>query len=262
MTVVTFTTDFGTIDGYVGAMKGVVLSLAPDAVLVDITHDVPRHDVAAGAFALAQAAPLFPPGTVHIAVVDPGVGGDRADIVVEAGGAYFVGPDNGLLALAARGPRVAHEIVRADFRRDPVSPTFHGRDVFAQTAGKIARGSLLKDAGPLLEAIEELPGVRLADGEQDAAVVVHIDAFGNLITSWAGDGLGPGRWRVEVLAAGGGTSRSFDVQGARTYADVAPGELLTYVGSAGVVEIAVREGSAATQTRLRRGDRIRFGRPS
>jgi S-adenosylmethionine hydrolase len=261
MTVVTFTTDFGTVDGYVGAMKGVVLSLAPDAVLVDITHDVPRHDVAAGAFALAQAAPLYPPGTVHVVVVDPGVGGDRADIVVEAGGAYFVGPDNGVLALAARGPRVAHRIARSDFRRDPVSPTFHGRDVFAQTAGKIARGSLLKDAGPLLEAIEELPGVRLAEGEQDAAGVVHVDAFGNLITSWAGDGLGPdgARWRVECLLPGG-DHRSFEVLSARTYAGVAPGALLAYVGGAGVVEIAVREGSAAAVTHLGRGDRLRFRR--
>jgi S-adenosylmethionine hydrolase len=263
MTVVTFTTDFGTVDGYVGAMKGVVLSLAPDAVLVDITHDIPRHDVAAGAFALAQAAPLYPPGTVHVAVVDPGVGGQRADIVVEAGGAYFVGPDNGLLALAARGPRVAHQIARADFRRDPVSPTFHGRDVFAQTAGKIARGSLLKDAGPLLEAIEELPGVRLSDGEQDAAVVVHVDAFGNLITSWDGDGLAGGVWQVDLVDGAGPPphTRRFTVQAARTYADVPPGSLLAYVGSAGVVEIAVREGSAAAATGLGRGQRIRFGRP-
>jgi S-adenosylmethionine hydrolase len=110
MTVVTLTTDFGTADGYVGAMKGVVLSLAPQAVLVDIAHDVARHDIAAGAFALAQAAPLFPAGTVHVAVVDPGVGGPRKDLLVEAGGAFFVGPDNGLLALAAREPRVVRAI--------------------------------------------------------------------------------------------------------------------------------------------------------
>ena len=189
MSIVTFTTDFGTVDGYVGAMKGVVLSLAQDAVTVDITHDIPRHDIAAGAFALAQAAPLFPPGTVHVAVVDPGVGGERADIVVEAGGSYFVGPDNGLLALAARGPRVAHRIEKPEFRRQPVSPTFHGRDVFAQTAGLLARGTHPREAGPLLPAIEELASL-LADQDNDdpssdagAAVIVHIDAFGNLITS-------------------------------------------------------------------------------
>src|SRR5438046_2038370 len=131
MTVVTFTTDFGTRDGYVGAMKGVVLGLCPDAQLVDITHEVPAFDVAAGAFALAQAGPWFPAGTIHVAVIDPGVGHARAEIVVEAGGKVFVGPDNGVLSLAARGPRVAHRITAVPFRREPVSPTFHGRDVFA-----------------------------------------------------------------------------------------------------------------------------------
>ena len=212
MTVVTFTTDFGTVDGYVGAMKGVVLSLAPDAVLVDITHDIPRHDVAAGAFALAQAAPAVPAG--HGAR-----GGGRS-----RGGR---GPGRhrgrgGRRAISSAPTTACWRWRRAargwptgspgpDFRRDPVSPTFHGRDVFAQTAGKLARGSLLKDAGPLLEAIEELPGVRLAEGEQDAAVVVHIDAFGNLITSWPGTA-----WRGGPLAGGvpgpGGDRRSFELQ--------------------------------------------------
>ena len=102
MPVVTFTTDFGTHDGYAGAMKGVVLSIAPRATLVDITHGIPAQDVAAGAVALAQAAPLFPPGSIHVAVVDPGVGGERADLLVEAGGLFFIGPDNGVLSLAAR----------------------------------------------------------------------------------------------------------------------------------------------------------------
>ena len=135
MPIVTFTTDFGAGDGYAGAMKGVVLSLAPAAQLVDITHGVPPMDVAAGAVALAQAAPLFPPGTIHVAVVDPGVGGERADILIEAGGSLFIGPDNGVLSLAARPPRRVYRIESSMFRRDPVSPTFHGRDVFAPTAG-------------------------------------------------------------------------------------------------------------------------------
>ena len=189
MTVVTFTTDFGTVDGYVGAMKGVVLSLAPDAVLVDITHDIPRHDVAAGAFALAQAAPLYPPGTVHVAVVDPGVGGERADIVVEAGGAYFVGPDNGVLALAARGPRVAHRDCRARTSgalRSARPST--GATCSPRRRARSPAAACRATPGRCWTAIEELPGVRLAEGEQDAAVVVHVDAFGNLITSWPGDG--------------------------------------------------------------------------
>jgi S-adenosyl-L-methionine hydrolase (adenosine-forming) len=262
MTVVTFTTDFGTVDGYVGAMKGVVLSLAPEAVLVDITHHIPRHDIAAGAFALAQAAPLFPAGTVHVAVVDPGVGGKRSDIVVEAGGALYVGPDNGVLALAARGPRVAHRIERPDFQRPQVSPTFHGRDVFAQTAGRLARGANPRDVGPLLTAIEDLPAPGRDRGDEAAAAagevafIVHVDAFGNLITSWPGDRLAAGASAMDLCGPGAGAR--FPVQPVTTYADVDPGQLLIYVGSAGFVEIAVREGSAAAATGLGRGDRIRL----
>ena len=148
MPIVTFTTDFGAGDGYAGAMKGIVLSMAPQAQLVDITHGVPAQDVAAGAVALAQAAPLFPPGTIHIAVVDPGVGGERADILVEAGGSLFVGPDNGVLSLAARPPRRIYRIEASAFRREPVSPTFHGRDVFAPTAGRLAAGAQRDRRGP------------------------------------------------------------------------------------------------------------------
>ena len=152
MTVVTFTTDFGTVDGYVGAMKGVVLSLAPEAVLVDITHDVPRHDIAAGAFALAQAAPLYPPGTVHVAVVDPGGGrrpgrhrgrGRRAPI--------SSGPTTACWPWRRGGRAWRTGSTGRSFAASTVSPTFHGRDVFAQTAGQLARGALLRDAGPLVD---------------------------------------------------------------------------------------------------------------
>src|SRR5262245_33229068 len=137
-------------------MKGVVLSLAPQTQIVDITHGVPAQDVPAGAVALAQAASLFPPGTIHVAVVDPGVGGERADILVEAGGSLFIGPDNGVLSLAARPPRRIYRIEASAFRRDPVSPTFHGRDVFAPTAGRLAAGAHASDAGPGIDTIVEL----------------------------------------------------------------------------------------------------------
>src|SRR5678815_930536 len=110
MALVTLTTDFGTRDGYVGAIKGVILTLAPDARLVDITHEIPRHDVAAAAFALAQAVPHFPDGTIHVAVVDPGVGGGRAAVIVDAGAHLFIGPDNGLFSLVAPAPQRVHAI--------------------------------------------------------------------------------------------------------------------------------------------------------
>src|SRR2546421_8718324 len=157
MAVVTFTTDFGRADPYAGAMKGVVRSLAPDAVLVDITHDTPARDVASGAFPLPHAARWFPPGTIHVAVVDPGVGGARTPLVVEAGGAYFVGPDNGLLTLAAPPPRRAWAIENAPFRREPVSPTFHGRDLFAPTAGRLASGWPAEGAGSAVADLTPAP---------------------------------------------------------------------------------------------------------
>jgi S-adenosylmethionine hydrolase len=256
MTVVTFTTDFGTGDGYVGAMKGVVLSLAPDAQLVDITHEVPPFDVAAGAFALAQAAPLFPPGSIHVVVVDPGVGPGRADLVVEARGSLFVGPDNGVLSLAARGPRVAHRIESDHFRRQPVSPTFHGRDVFAAAAGRLASGASPRDAGSLLPAMVDLTSAGVDAGAASDATdalggtILHVDRFGNLITSIDGERLTPGPWQLRSQGADG---TGFVAVAARTYADVARGALLFYVGSSGLVELARREGSAAAATGLGRG---------
>jgi S-adenosylmethionine hydrolase len=257
MPIVTFTTDFGAGDGYAGAMKGVVLSLAPTAQLIDITHGVPPMDVAAGAAALAQAAPLFPPGTIHVAVVDPGVGGERADILIEAGGSVFIGPDNGVLSLAARAPRRVYRIESSSFRRDPVSPTFHGRDVFAPTAGRLAAGARAADAGPAVDSIVEISAPPLhKQGGVVEGQVIHIDAFGNLITSLP----------AELLAAGAGAEIAIEVEGSegrfrpvfgRTFSDVLPGALIAYIGSGGHLEIARRDGSAAARVGAGRGTAVR-----
>jgi hypothetical protein len=256
MSLVTFTTDFGTSDGYAGAMKGVVLSLAPDAVLVDISHDVSARDVQAGAFTLAQAAPFFPPGTIHVAVVDPGVGGARAEVVVAAAGAFFVGPDNGLLSLAAPQPRRAWRIENASFRREPVSPTFHGRDVFAAAAGRLAAGWNADGAG---RALDDIATLSLASsgpvGDGTKGEVLHIDGFGNLFTSFTG-AVAPGPWTLQLGL------RRFSLVGGRTFADVAPGELVLYAGSGGQIEIAVRDGSAAALTGAGRGARLQLRRQS
>jgi S-adenosyl-L-methionine hydrolase (adenosine-forming) len=241
MTVVTFTTDFGLRDSYAGAMKGVVLSLAPDAVLVDLTHEIPRHDVVAGAMVLEQAAPFFPIGSVHVAVVDPGVGGERADVVIEAGGRAFVGPDNGVLSLAARGPRAAYRIDNPQFRAAKVSPTFHGRDVFAVAAGRLASGRPAKDSGPALESIVQLAVASDGPLRGDCrGSVLHVDGFGNLVTSLTA-GPTEGRWELTC-------GQGFPVTGGKTFSDVAPGELVLYVGSSDRVEIALRDGSAAAAT--------------
>ena len=262
MPIVTFTTDFGAGDGYAGAMKGVVLSLAPTAQLVDITHGVPPQDVAAGAAALAQAAPLFPPGTIHIAVVDPGVGGERADILIEAGGSLFIGPDNGVLSLAAHAPRRIYRIESSMFRRDPVSPTFHGRDVFAPTAGRLASGARAPDAGPLIDTIVELTAPPLhKQGGVIEGQVIHVDAFGNLITSLP----------AELFAVGEPTDLQIEVEGTeglftpvfgRTFSDVPSGALIGYVGSGGHLEIARRDGSAAARVGAGRGATVRVTIPT
>jgi len=256
MQVVTFTTDFGTTDAYAGAMKGVVLSLAPRSVLVDITHAIPRHDVRAGAWVLAESAPCFPPGSVHVAVVDPGVGGPRAGLVVEAAGHLFVGPDNGLLTLAAFAPRRVFRIENPLFRRARPSPTFHGRDVFAVAAGRLAEGLPACEAGPAAETMTDLflpaSGCVHGDGEGE---VVHIDVFGNLVTSFPG-GEVEGRW--ELICA----NRGFELRGGRTFSDVPPGRLVCYEGSSGRIEIAVREGSAAALTGCQVGTSIHLRRRS
>ena len=256
MAIVTFTTDFGFSDGYVGAMKGVVLSLAPSATLVDITHGVPAQDVIAGAMALAQAAPLFPAGTIHVAVVDPGVGGARADVVVESDGSFFIGPDNGVLSLAAPPPRQVYRIDAAAFRREPVSPTFHGRDVFAPTAGRLAAGLPVSAAGPALAALVELdqPLVRRV-GDRVEGAVTHVDAFGNLLTSLGAD-LVPPEAHVEVS----GREGTFRPAIGKTFADVQPGALVAYIGSSGLLEIGLRDGSAAEMTGAVRGSAVRLRR--
>jgi S-adenosyl-L-methionine hydrolase (adenosine-forming) len=248
--IVTLTTDFGTADGYVGAMKGVLARLAPAAVVVDLAHDVPRHDVAHAAWVIATCAWEFPIGTIHVVVVDPGVGGARLELVVETRGHRFVGPDNGVLAyVAGAGDKdknkdkvEVHAITSTAFRLPDVSPTFHGRDVFAPAAAALANGLPAAAAGPATCAAGSLPWAPHAIGTR--GVVVHVDTYGNLITNLRPT---PGATNV-VLAING---RIVAVR--RTYDDVSEGALVAYVGSAGTYEVAVRGGSAARVIEAGRG---------
>jgi hypothetical protein len=248
--VVTLLTDFGTRDGYVGAMKGVILALAPAAVVVDITHDVPPQDIAAAAFALAQAAPLFPAGTIHVVVVDPGVGGRRRGVVLESDGQIFVGPDNGVLSLASPVEQ-GFEITAPRFRRAQVSATFHGRDVFAPAAARLAAGAPASDAGAKVTLEGRLaprPVLFSHNGRHVTGHVVHVDRFGNLITDIVAAVL-PARAAVRIGAV--------EVPRLATaYEDVARGELVAYVGSAGTLELAVRDGSAAEVLSVARGEPV------
>lgn len=253
--IVTLLSDFGLSEPFVGVMKGVVLRHFPAAKLVDLSHAIGPQDVGAGAFWLAQSAPFFPPGTVHLAVVDPGVGSDRAPVALLAGDQVFVGPDNGLFELiSARSsePR-ARAIDLTALGLSGVSRTFHGRDVFAPVAARLAAGTLAFDAvGPLrplsgklgFGAARRVEGVRHGTVRLEGEVLV-VDHFGNLISN-----IEPARelTRDDTVALAG---RQVPCGG--TYADVAIGSPIAYTGSFGQLEIGVREGSAATLFGAARG---------
>jgi S-adenosylmethionine hydrolase len=251
--IVTLTTDFGLRDAYVAEMKGVMLGIARAArqslQLIDVTHEVERHDITEGALALEAAAPFFPAGTVHLAVVDPGVGTTRRGLVVAAAGHLLVGPDNGLFTpfLDGDGWR-AFEVAEPDYRLPIVSRTFHGRDLFAPAAAHLATGVDPARLGPpVLDPVRlAWPEVRAVAGAV-AGAVVHADRFGNLITSIHARSVEPLDAQV-VIRIGGR-----DVPLVGTYADLPVGRPGALVGSGGRLEIAVREGSAAAVLRARRG---------
>lgn len=235
--LLTLLTDFGTRDPFVGVMKGVVLARFPGARMIDLAHELPPQDVAAGAFWLARAFPWFPPGTVHVAVVDPGVGTSRAALVACAEGHTFVGPDNGLLAEAASAdPDATYFRVDLDsLGLTPQGSTFHGRDVFAPLGALLASGALSpEEVGPPAMTMVESPVPRpLAFAGGTVGVVVVVDHFGNLLTNLAAC---PAR---EVLVAG----RPARV--VTTYGEGEPGEPIALVNAWGFWEIAVHGGNAA-----------------
>ena len=262
---ITLTTDFGQADGYVGTMKGVILSICPDASIVDISHDIRPQAIRQAAYVLSTAAPYFHPGTVHLVVVDPGVGSERRPIVVQTERATYVAPDNGVLSMAIsqEPPRLAIHLTRREYHLPFVSATFHGRDVFAPAAAHLAAGADPRDMGtpiPVSDLVS-LPFNRPAlqpDGSW-LGEVLHVDRFGNLVTSF--------HCRSTPSKAGEGTMlnehSAIDVAGRRigrvmrTYADVAPGDLVATIGSSGRVEIAVRDGNAATWLGVDVGEPVR-----
>jgi len=245
--IITLTTDFGPQDAYVGAVKGVILTIAPDVTIVDITHAVPPQDVRHAGFVLASAAPYFPSGTIHVAVVDPGVGSQRRPIAVESRRALYVAPDNGILTLVLhRDPatRIVH-LSNAQYWLSTVSTTFHGRDIFAPVAAHLACGVPLDALGQPIDSIERFQlsqPVRQPDGSI-LGHVQHVDRFGNCITDIP----------LEWLPSDADTSIRVEIAGcqirglAPTYASVPPGDLVALIGSLGYLEIAIREGNAAQQ---------------
>lgn len=251
---ITLLTDFGTADGYVAAMKGVIAQIAPEAVVDDAAHDIPPGDVDAAAFALARYWRLYPPGTVHVVVVDPGVGTERRAIAARVDGRFFVAPDNGVLSrvLDETPAEAIVSIENSSLRRDVVSATFHGRDIFAPAAAHLARGTPLDAFGPQVHDPILLPIPRPERlGRRIRGQVVAVDRFGNLITNVPGDWVEAGA-HVTLAGRDVGPLR-------RTYADAPPGGVLALVGSTGVVEISVRGGSAAQELAAGRGTIVTIG---
>jgi len=253
MSVITLTTDFGTRDWFVGTMKGVVLSINPDARVVDLTHDIPAGDVPAGAFCLAAASGYFPEGTIHVAVVDPGVGGPRPAIAVKTKRFIFVGPDNGLLSFALRREKVrtVRLLQNSNLFLPARSRTFHGRDLFAPVAAHLSRGVRFSEVGPLAAGYVDLgwPEPEVVGGALKGEIL-HIDRFGNAITNIDQTGFQePSRFHLRLRGRRLCAVEEF-------YGAVPPGQPVGVIGSSGLLEIAVNGGSAAQQLGLKKGDRI------
>jgi hypothetical protein len=245
MTLITLLTDFGVGSSYVAAMKGVILSINPAAALVDLTHAIPPQGVREGALVLEEVAPIFPAGTIHLAVVDPGVGTQRAIVYAEIGSQRYVAPDNGLLSRLSRQtpPQRIVRLTNSDYWRQPVSATFHGRDIMAPVAAHLSLGLDPAKLGPAADTLVDLdwPAVRQSPG-RIAGSILRVDSFGNLISDITADmfaAIPPGA-AIRTTCRGTIVDRRV-----RSYAEAAAGEPVVLLGSSGRLEIAVAHGSAA-----------------
>lgn len=263
MTVITLTTDFGTRDEYVGVMKGVILSICPSAQIVDLCHHIRPFDISGAARMLTSSWKYFPRGTIHVAVVDPGVGGKRALIAMEARSHIFIAPDTGILpsVLGSESPSQMVRIENRDLFLKPVSHTFHGRDIFAPCAAHLAKGLPLSSLGPAVkrEALARLERIEpffTPNGHMEGTIA-DVDHFGNLITDIPVEALGPDKGarhdsEMEICI------ENHQIKGvSRSYENVKPGTPIALIGSRGYLEIAVNRGNASKFFHIERGGRIR-----
>lgn len=255
--LITLMSDFGLRDPYVAEMKAVILSLCSDAVIVDVSHEVEKFNVRMGAYVLASVSPFFPKGAIHVAVVDPGVGTRRRALCIEANGCVFLGPDNGLLVLAAkaRGIDRVYEVTNRRLMLSTVSKTFQGRDVFCPVAAHLACGASPSDVGPETKRVL-IPGFARVIRERYKVVgeVVYIDGFGNVVTNIAEvDVESVDRARKAKLRVGR-SGLLVDFCGA--YADVKRGEPVVLIGSHGFLEVSINQGSAERELRVKVGDKV------
>jgi len=254
--IITLTTDFGANDHLVGAMKGVILNINPAARIVDINHNVVPYDILDGALCLGNAYKYFPSRTIHVIIVDPGVGTDRRPILVSGEKQFFVAPDNGVLSMIyEREACTVRHITAEHYFLNPVSPTFHGRDIFAPTAGWLSKAFQTEAFGEIVTDFVRftLPKAK-ANGQSVKGVVLRVDAFGNLMTNLTAEDIPIGALDGGPinLAVNGKQVPNF----ARTFASGNPGEPIAVLGSAGYVEIAVNRGNAARTLGVNRGAEV------
>lgn len=255
MSIITLTTDFGLEDWFVGTMKGVILGLAPCARVIDLTHEIGVCDVRAGAFTLAASYKFFPPGTVHVAVVDPGVGSKRQAVAIKTATYFFVGPDNGVLSWALAKEKIIaiHLLQNQKFFLKPISRTFHGRDVFAPVAAHLATGVPLQEFGPRVKSLVRLPWpeMKKTNGGLQGEVI-YIDRFGNAITNIETASVPLDQTKNALVLVG--SKKRIPLGG--FYVSVPPGKPVAVPGSSGFLEIAVNGGSAQNRLRLKIGTRV------
>ncbi len=255
MTIVTLTTDFGESDHYIACMKGVILQHAPDAQIVDVTHLIQPHDVVHGAFVLRQVFEHFPGGTIHVGVVDPGVGTSRRLIAVTYEGQVFLIPDNGLISLIHRDFPMGQlrAIDNPRLFRPQVSSTFHGRDVLAPVAGHLAQGMHIENVGPVVEELEilNLDRPTLLPNHGIEGQILYVDRFGNLISNISETDLSALDTGGRALSVYVGPLRVGPLR--MTYGEVAAGEIIALIGSTGMLEVAINQGNAAAQLRASPG---------
>ena len=255
--IVTLTTDFGAKDPYVAEMKAAILKISPDAVIVDITNEIEKFNIPMGAFMLASAAPYFPEGSVHVAVVDPGVGTRRRSIVIQTPHGFFVGPDNGLLILAAekQGILRIHELSNPRYMLAQISHTFHGRDIFAPAAAHLTRGVTLETFGPEIRDVVR-PKFSKLEKKNDMLLgeVLHVDDFGNIITN-IDEGV-ISQLCLKAMVSIALSCKRVKLRFCKAYGEVEPHEPLALIGSHRYLEISVNQGNASNEFKTKAGDKI------
>ena len=256
--IITLTTDLGTRDHYVGAMKAVMLGVSTELAIVDITHEIPPHDLMEAGWVLRNAFATFPPRSVHVAVVDPGVGTTRRPIVAVAGEHLFVGPDNGVFSFVfdVCPPRQVIEISTTHYLQSEISATFHGRDIFAPAAAHLAKGADPSHFGDTIDDFSrlELPRPKVTPGGSVRVAVAHVDRFGNVILNVTHAALAALMERVQATGVTASIGDRRIQRLVKTYGDASPGEPVLLYNSGGFLEIAVNQGRAADLLKLRAGD--------